>query len=108
MFREDARSRARASEEVGAEMFTVNRGGHGVAFNDRARFDAPALAVSTAIVRTSGPAPADLGAVANDAVATSATYVAWRLSQRTLVKRHAGITPAHGTAPGWFAQVHRT
>jgi len=28
-----------------------------VAFNDRARFDAPALAVSTAIVRTSGPAP---------------------------------------------------
>jgi hypothetical protein len=84
-------------------MFTVDRGGHGVAFNDRARFDAPGLAVPPAVVRASGPASADPGAGATGAVAVSATYVAWRLTQRTLVKRHTGFNTASGTAPGRFA-----
>lgn len=86
-------------------MFTVDRGGHGVTFNDRARFDAPPLAASTRFVRASGPASADRGAVASGAVASGAvaigaTYVAWRPAQRTLVKRHTGSTSAHGFAPG--------
>ena len=88
-------------------MFTVDLGGHGATSDDRARFTAPPLAVPTRFVRGSRLASADRGASAIGAAAIGATSVAWRLAQRTLVKRHTGSTSAYGfapgTAPGWFA-----